>query len=67
MRRTPAIKLVKGLATVVPPKPTVDRITPGHPLYDHLRDVRERAERRTAENRRTRLHFFGLAGGRRGQ
>lgn len=65
MRRATAMKLVKGLATTVPPKPRVERIMPGHPLYDHLHDVRERSDRATAESRRTRLYFFGLAGGRR--
>lgn len=65
MRRTAAIKLVKGLATTVPPKRTVDPIPPGHPLRPGLADARERSDRLIAEKRRTRLHFFGLAGGRR--
>lgn len=71
MRRTAAIKLVKGLATIVPPTPphtpSVGKIPPGHPIYPELRDARDRGDRLRQEKRRTRLHFFGLAGGRRGQ
>ena len=65
MRRTAAIKLVKGLATTVPPRPSVEPIPPGHPLRPGLADARERSDRKRRELRRTRLHFFGLAGGRR--
>lgn len=71
MRRTAAMKLVKGLATVVPTpppmNPSVSRIPPGHPLYPELQDARDRGDRKRQEARRTRLHFFGLAGGRREQ
>lgn len=38
---------------------TIERLRPG------LAEARRRSEERAAAARRTRLHYFGLAGGRR--
>ncbi len=70
MRRTPAIRFVKALSKPRPPLPRGDsadrlaeKVDSGR--YPGLADAVRRTEARRREERRTRLHYFGLAGGRR--